>query len=63
MGVVCLMTSIGCKLMSKDEHHVSDVKLNLISVVQLDDESFNGGFHNGVWKFSKGSLIVAYAQK
>ena len=43
----------------KDVLHVSDVRLTLISAGQLDDEGYNGRFHNGTWKFSKGSLIVA----
>ena len=29
----------------------------------MHDEGDNGSFHNGMWKFCKGSLIVAEAQK
>ena len=56
---VCLLTSTGCKLILKDVRHVPDVRLNLVSVGQLDDEDCNGSFHNGARKFCKGSLIVA----
>ena len=37
--------------------------LNMISTGWLDDEGYNGSFHNGARKFCKGSLIVARAQK
>ena len=43
-------------------NNVLDVRLNLISARWLDDEGYSGSFHNGTWKFSKGSLIVARAQ-
>ena len=29
----------------------------------LDNEGYNGSFHNGTWKFCKGSLTMARAQK
>ena len=41
IGNVCLLTSIGCRLMLKDVHHVPDVRLNIISVGRLDDEGYN----------------------
>ena len=40
-----------------------DIRLNLISTGRLDDEGYSGSFHNGTWKFCKGSLIVNRAQK
>ena len=49
--------------MLKDVCHVIDAILNLISVGRFDDEGYSGSFHNGTWKFSKGSLIVARGQK
>ena len=64
IGNVCLLTSIGCRLMLKDVRDVPDVRLNLILAGRLDDEGYIGGFHNGSWKFCKGGMIaVAQAQK
>ena len=58
---VCLTTSIGCRLILRDVRHVLDIRLNLISTRRLDNEGYNGSFHNGMWKFCKGNLIVARA--
>ena len=58
-----MITPTGCKLLLKDVRHVPEVRLNLISVGQLDDEGYMGSIRKGVMKFSKGSLIVAWAQK
>ena len=41
IGNVCLLTSIGCRLMLKDVHHVPDVRLNLISTGWLDYEGYS----------------------
>ena len=57
IGNVCLSTSIGYRLMLKD------VRLNLILAGRLDDDGYNGSFHNCACMFCKGSLIVAQAQK
>ena len=35
----------------------------MISAGRLDDEGYTGSIRNGVMKFSKGSLIVAWARK
>ena len=43
--------------------HVPEVKLNLISVNQLDDEGHEGSIRNDTTKFYKGSVIVVGAQK
>ena len=50
-------------MLLKDVQHVPDVLLNLILAGRLDDEGYRGSIRNGVMKFSKGSLIVARAQK
>ena len=64
IGSVCLTTSSGCRLILRDVRHVPDIRLNLISIGRLNDEGYyNGSFQNDMWKFCKGSLIVARAQK
>ena len=44
-----LVISTSCRLMLKDVGHYSNVRLNLISAGRLDDEGYNGSFHNGAW--------------
>ncbi|PKI68495.1 hypothetical protein CRG98_011133 [Punica granatum] len=56
-------TELGCKLLLKKVRHVPEIRLNLISTGQLDDEGYSNKFSNGRWKLSKGSLIVARGQK
>ncbi|PKI56092.1 hypothetical protein CRG98_023524 [Punica granatum] len=56
-------TELGCKLLLKKVRHVPEIRLNLISMGQLDDEGYSNEFSNGRWKLSKGSLIVARGQK
>ncbi|PKI56506.1 hypothetical protein CRG98_023144 [Punica granatum] len=63
IGDVCLETELGCKLLLKKVRHVLEIRLNLISTGQLDDEGYNNEFSDERWKFSKGSLIVARGQK
>ena len=63
IGSVCLLTSIGCRMLLKDVPHVQDIRLNLISIGRLDDEGYSGSFQRGMWKFYKGNLIVSRAQK
>ena len=40
-----------------------DIRLNLILTGRMDDEGYSGSFRNGKWKFCRGNLIVAKAQK
>ncbi|PKI48889.1 hypothetical protein CRG98_030737 [Punica granatum] len=56
-------TELSCKLLLKKVRHVPEIRLNLISTGQLDDEGYGNEFSNGRWKLSKGSLIVARGQK
>ena len=63
LGNLCLVTSTSCRLVLKAVQHVLDAQLNLISTGRLEDEGYMGSIQNGVMKFSKGSLIVARAQK
>ena len=50
-------------MLLKDVRHAPEVRLNLISAGQLDDEGYMGSIQNGVMKFCKGSLIVANVRK
>ena len=63
IGILCLTTSTGRRLILKDVRHVTDVRLYLISTIGLDDEGYSGSFESDMWKFCKGNLIVARAQK
>ena len=63
MSDVCLETNLGCKLLLKDVRHVPDIRLNLISTGKLDDEGYNNKFGDGIWKLTKGSLVVAKCKK
>ena len=47
IGDVYLLTSMGCGMVLKDVHHVTDIRLNLISTGRLDDKGYNGNFQNG----------------
>ncbi|PKI76236.1 hypothetical protein CRG98_003347 [Punica granatum] len=60
---VCLETELGCKLLLKKVRSVPEIRLNLISTGELNDEGYSNEFSNGRWKLSKGSLIVARGQK
>ena len=63
IGSVCWTTSNGYRLILRDVRHVHDTRLHLISTGRLDDEGYSGSFRNGKWKFYRGNLIVARAQK
>jgi hypothetical protein len=43
--------------------HVPELKKNLISVGQLDDEGHGIHFHGGKWKVSMGARIIAQGEK
>lgn len=63
IGDVCLEMSNGMKLVLRDVKHIPDIRLNLISVGKLDDDGYCSIFRNGQWKFTRGAMIVALAQK
>ncbi|CAL1360545.1 unnamed protein product [Linum trigynum] len=62
-GEVCLETMNGTKLLLKDVRHVPEMRLNLISVDKLDGEGYCNTFHNGQWKLTRGSLVLAKGKK
>jgi hypothetical protein len=47
IGDVCLEMSNGMKLVLRDVKHISDIRLNLISIGKLDDDGYCSIFHNG----------------
>jgi len=47
----------------KDVRHVPDKRLNLISAGKLDDVGLLNHFGGGMWKLTKGSLIVSKGKK
>ena len=63
MGDVSLETNTGCELLLKNMRHVSDMRLNLISVGKLDDEGYESYFGRQRWKLTKGSLVMARGKK
>ena len=48
-----------CTLALKDERHIPDLCLNLISVHMLDKDGYNHFINSANWKPTKGSLVVA----
>ncbi|CAL1380337.1 unnamed protein product [Linum trigynum] len=62
-GEVFLETMNGTKLLLKDVRHVPEMCLNLISVDKLDEEGYCNTFHNGQWKLTRGSLVLAKGKK
>ncbi|KAJ0797294.1 putative RNA-directed DNA polymerase [Helianthus annuus] len=59
VGDVCLKFDTGMELVLHNVKHVSDIRLNLISAGLLDDDGYHSTFGDGVWKLTRGSLIVA----
>ena len=53
----------GTRLLLKRVKHISEIRLNLISVSKLDDEGYYHTFSNGQWKLTKGDMIVACGKK
>ncbi|CAH9105587.1 unnamed protein product, partial [Cuscuta europaea] len=56
---VQIKTSIGSTITLKDVRHVPDLRLNLLSVVCLDEQGYENHFSRGTWKMSKGILTIA----
>ena len=62
-GDICLKVGNGSTLRLKDVRHAPDIRMNLISIGRLDEDGFGNGFCDGVWKLSKGSLVIARGKK
>ena len=58
VGIICLKTNTGSTLVLQNVKHALDIHLNLISVGQLNDDSYHNDLFNGQWKLTKGSLIL-----
>ncbi|KAJ0501528.1 putative RNA-directed DNA polymerase [Helianthus annuus] len=63
VGDVCLKFDTGMELVLHNVKHVSDIRLNLISAGLLDDDGYHSTFGDGVWKLTRGSLIVARGKR
>ena len=59
IGTVCLKINTSSMLLLLNVKHALDIHLNLISVGQLNDDSYHNDLFNGQWKRIKGSLILA----
>jgi transposase InsO family protein len=59
VGNIRVQTNVGCTLILKDVRHIPDLRLNLISGNILDKEGYESYFGKGIWKLTKGSLVVA----
>ncbi|GJU83864.1 retrovirus-related pol polyprotein from transposon TNT 1-94 [Tanacetum coccineum] len=63
VGDVVLKSSFGTSWTLKDVRYIPGLKMRLISIVQLDEEGYHVGFEDQKWKVTKGSLVVARANK
>ncbi|KAG8370027.1 hypothetical protein BUALT_Bualt14G0075000 [Buddleja alternifolia] len=63
MGNINLETDTGCRLILRDVRHIPDIRLNIISTGQLDDDGYVSNFGEGKWKLTKGSLITTKGKK
>ncbi|GJS20058.1 retrovirus-related pol polyprotein from transposon TNT 1-94 [Tanacetum coccineum] len=63
VGDVVLKTSFDTSWTLKDVRYILGLKKRLISVWQLDEEGYHVGFGDQQWKVTKGSLVVARANK
>ncbi|CAH9079859.1 unnamed protein product [Cuscuta europaea] len=59
IGDIQIKTSTGSTITLKDVRHVPDLRLNLLSVVCLDEQGYDNHFNRGTWKMSKGVLTIA----
>ncbi|CAH9100553.1 unnamed protein product [Cuscuta europaea] len=63
IGDICLKFDTGIKLVLHNVKHVPDMRLNLIFAGLLDDDGYNNNFGKGIWKLTRGSLIVARGKR
>ncbi|CAH9075454.1 unnamed protein product [Cuscuta epithymum] len=63
IGDICLKFDTGIELVLHNVKHVPDMRLNLISAGLLDDDGYSNNFGNGIWKLTRGSLIVARGKR
>ncbi|GKV50247.1 hypothetical protein SLEP1_g56959 [Rubroshorea leprosula] len=63
VGDVWLETNIGSKLHLKNVRHVLEIRLSMMSMGMLDDDGYLNYFANGIWKLTKGTMVVAKARR
>nr|KYP59393.1 Retrovirus-related Pol polyprotein from transposon TNT 1-94 [Cajanus cajan]KYP59401.1 Retrovirus-related Pol polyprotein from transposon TNT 1-94 [Cajanus cajan] len=63
IGEIWLKTNIGCKLHLKNVRHIPDMRLNLISIQELDEDGYHNSFGNGKWKCTKWTLVITKGEK
>lgn len=60
---VHIVTYFSCKLVLKNMHHISDLKLNLMSTSVLENKGYVSQFSCELWKLVKGSLMAANCKR
>ena len=63
IGDIQLVLPNGTQLTLSDVRHIPDIKKNLISTRQLDEDGFRTFFGDGHWKVSKGAMVIAKGPK
>ena len=63
MGDVRILLPNGSVWLLEKVRHIPDLRRNLISVGQLDDEGHAILFVGGTWKDTKGARVLAYRKK
>jgi hypothetical protein len=63
MGKVKIKERNGNQWLLKEVRHVPDLRKNLISIGQLENEGCISIFTDKTWKFIKGSLVIAKGEK
>ena len=63
MGDVRILLPNGSIWLLEKVRHIPDLKRNLISVEQLDDEGHAILFVGGTWKVTKGAKVLAHGKK
>uniref|UniRef100_A0A803M738 CCHC-type domain-containing protein n=1 Tax=Chenopodium quinoa TaxID=63459 RepID=A0A803M738_CHEQI len=62
-GDVMIKTSSGSSWKLEDVRYIPKLRKNLISVGQLDSSGYRTMFGEGIWKVSKGAMVVARGTK
>ena len=63
MGDVRILLPNGSVWLLEKVQHIPDIRRNLISIGQLDDEGHVILFVGGTWKVTKGARVLARAKK
>ena len=50
---MCIKTNVGCMLILKDVQHVLDLRMNVLSTLDLDQAGYSNHLGNGSWKLCK----------